>query len=179
MRRRNQRWKRDERSASAGAVRELGLVGWVLAGGDARGAYEVGVCDYIFEHVAPELAGPLPLDVVSGTSVGAIHGCAIASRVDDPRAATKALIERWTALRIDDVIRVDRRRAFNMIRALFGRPPRWSPEANRGGILDPRPLERASRPRERRREGQGASIWLALQTRGPSGQLRGGVIDTN
>jgi hypothetical protein len=28
-----------------------------------------------------------------------------------------------------------------MIRALFGRPPRSSPEANRGGILDPRPLE--------------------------------------
>jgi NTE family protein len=44
-------------------------------------------------------------------------------------------------LRVDDVIRVDRRRAFNMIRALFGRPPRPSPETNRGGILDPRPLE--------------------------------------
>lgn len=116
-------------------------VGWVLGGGGARGAYEVGVCDYLFEHVAPELGRALPLDVVCGTSVGAIHACAIASRADDPRAATRALVERWSELQVDDVIRVDRRRAFNMIRALFGRPPRSSPEANRGGILDPRPLE--------------------------------------
>lgn len=115
-------------------------VGWVLSGGGARGAYEIGVCDYLFEHVAAEFDGRLPVDIVSGTSVGAIHACAIAAHADAPREATRKLTERWTSLRIDDVVRVDRRRAFNMIRALFGHPPRPSAEVNRGGILDSRPL---------------------------------------
>jgi NTE family protein len=117
-------------------------VGWVLGGGGARGAYEVGVCDYIFDQVASDLGGSVPLDVLSGTSVGALHACALAAGADDPRGATQALIARWTALSLNDVVQVDRRRSFAMIRALFGRPPRKpSPEESRGGILDPRPLE--------------------------------------
>jgi NTE family protein len=116
--------------------------GWVLGGGGARGAYEVGVCDYIFTQVARELGQALPLDVVSGTSVGAIHACAIAAGADDVGAVSRALVARWSALEMRDVVHVDRRRAFDTIRALFGRPPRRSSaDANRGGILDPRPLE--------------------------------------
>jgi NTE family protein len=117
-------------------------VGWVLGGGGARGAYEVGVCDYIFSQVARELGQPLPLDVVSGTSVGAIHGCALAAGAGEPRAVTRALVERWSALQMKDVVHVDRRRAFHTIRALFGRSPRrLDAESSRGGILDTRPLE--------------------------------------
>ena len=117
-------------------------VGWVRGGGGARGAYEIGVCDYIFEQVARELAGPVPLDILSGTSVGALHVCALAAGAADPRAAARALVERWTALSVDDVVRIDRRGAFNMVRSLFGHPPRHaSANAKRGGILDPRPLE--------------------------------------
>jgi NTE family protein len=100
------------------------------------------VCDYILAEIERDLGDPVPLDVVCGTSVGALHACALASRADDPRVATRALVERWTKLTINDVIRVDRRRTFNMLRALFGRRPRRSsPEMDRGGILDPRPLE--------------------------------------
>jgi len=122
--------------------RDTPRVAWVLGGGGARGAYEVGVCDYIFDRVAAELGGTVPLDILSGTSVGALHVCALAAGADDPRGATQALIARWTSLRVDDVVQVDRRRSFAMIRALFGRPPRRpSAEAGRGGILNPRPLE--------------------------------------
>jgi NTE family protein len=54
----------------------------------------------------------------------------------------RAFAEQWTSLKIEDVIRVDKRRAFNMVRALLGHPPRKvSSDANRGGILDTRPLE--------------------------------------
>lgn len=63
-------------------------VGWVLGGGGARGAYEVGVCDYIFTQIARDLGQPLPLDVVSGTSVGALHACALAAGADDPLIRT-------------------------------------------------------------------------------------------
>jgi len=124
------------------ARRDPTRVGWVLGGGGARGAYEVGVCDYIFDQVAAELGGHVPLDILCGTSVGALHACALAAGAHDPRGATQALIARWTSLSLNDVVQVYRRRSFAMIRALFGRPPRRpSAEESRGGILDPRPLE--------------------------------------
>jgi NTE family protein len=115
----------------------------VFAGGGARGAYEIGVGSYIFDRVAGEIGRPLPIDVVSGTSVGALHASALAVWADDPGTAMKHLAARWAALSLEDVIRVDRRRTFSMIRALFGRPPRNPTlEVARGGVLDPRPLER-------------------------------------
>jgi NTE family protein len=117
-------------------------VGWVFAGGGARGAYEIGVGSYIFDRVARDLGRPLPIDVVSGTSVGALHASALAVWADDPSSGMKHLAARWTALSLADVIRIDRRRTFNMIRALLGRPPRNpTVDAARGGILDPQPLQ--------------------------------------
>ncbi len=117
-------------------------MGWVLGGGGARGAYEVGVCDYIFSHVARELGGRVPVDVISGTSVGSLLGCALAAGVDDPRAVMRALVSRWSGLRLGDVLHVDRRRAMRMIRALLGRSlPSGDPDLDRGGVLDARPIE--------------------------------------
>ena len=114
----------------------------MFAGGGARGAYEIGVCRYVFERVASDLGRPLPIDVVSGTSVGALHASALAVWADDPRSGMKHIAERWAALSLDDVISVDRGRTLNMIRALLGRPPRNPTlEAARGGMLDARPLE--------------------------------------
>ena len=121
---------------------EPARVGWVLAGGGARGPYEIGVLDYLFDRVAGELRRPLPLDIVCGTSIGAIHACGLAASAHDPGAAVRAFADQWTSLQIEDVIHVDKRRAFNMLRALLGHPPRkTSSDANRGGILDTRPLE--------------------------------------
>jgi hypothetical protein len=68
--------------------------------------------------VAREVGQPLPIDVVSGTSIGAVHAAALAVWADDPQSKMKHLAARWTALSLDDVIRVDRRRTFNMIRAV-------------------------------------------------------------
>jgi NTE family protein len=134
--------RRPKLQSLGGGERDRVRVGWVLGGGGARGAYELGVCDYIFDRVASELGGGVPLDIVSGTSVGALHACALAAGADDPRGAIQAMIARWTSLSVNDVVQVDRRRSFAMIRALFGRPPRnASAEVGRGGILDPRPLE--------------------------------------
>ena len=119
------------------------MLGWVLAGGGARGAYEVGVCGYLFDRIARDLGRPLPTDIVSGTSVGALHASALSAGIDDPTSALRYLAERWTSLELPDVVRVDRRRTFNMLRALFGRPPRHPTlDVAGGGVLDPRPLEK-------------------------------------
>jgi len=55
----------------------------VLAGGGARGAYEVGA----LEALAPALAnrGEVP-DVIVGTSIGALNGAFFAARAHEPLA---------------------------------------------------------------------------------------------
>ena len=114
----------------------------MFAGGGARGAYEVGVCTYLFDRIAADLGRPLPMDVLSGTSIGAIHACSLAAWADDPARGASLLAERWTGLSLDDVIRVDRKRTFNMFRALLGWSPRKPSDGEaRGGMLDARPLE--------------------------------------
>ena len=46
-------------------------VALVLAGGAARGAYEVGVVQYLLEDVAAALGRDVPLDILCGTGGGA------------------------------------------------------------------------------------------------------------
>ena len=51
----------------------------MLSGGGARGAYEAGVLSYLFEDIYPGLGPGFEFDVVSGTSVGAIHAAYLAA----------------------------------------------------------------------------------------------------
>ena len=53
--------------------------GLVLAGGAARGAYEAGVLSYLRDEFEPHLGRELRLDILAGTSVGAIHACYLAA----------------------------------------------------------------------------------------------------
>jgi NTE family protein len=75
----------------------------VLAGGGARGAYEVGALDAL----APALAagGEAP-DIVVGTSIGALNGAFFAARADEPlEAVAAAALEMWRELRWGDALR--------------------------------------------------------------------------
>jgi NTE family protein len=114
----------------------------VLAGGAARGAYEVGVIRYLVEDVARALGRDVPLDILCGTSVGAINVCGLAAHADEPRARGRIAEEHWRALRIEDVVRPDGREVWHILRALLGKPaPIRKGETRRGGILDPAGLE--------------------------------------
>jgi NTE family protein len=112
----------------------------VLAGGAARGAYEVGVVQYILEEVARDV-GDAPLDVLCGTSVGAINACALAAWADDPRGRAARLAEHWETLRIEHVVRPDGREILGLVQSFF-RLGRTNPRLRRGGILDPAGLAR-------------------------------------
>ncbi|MBI4509410.1 MAG: patatin-like phospholipase family protein [Deltaproteobacteria bacterium] len=113
----------------------------VLAGGAARGAYEVGVIQYLFEDVSHDLGRDVPLDILCGTSVGAINACALAAMADDPRRVQR-MIKHWTELRVGDVVRADPRAMLAMVRGLFGSKNGGDEHARRGGILDPAGLTR-------------------------------------
>lgn len=82
-------------------------VALVLAGGAARGAYEVGVVQHIVEEVSRDLGRPVPLDILCGTSVGALNVCMLAAFADEPRVRMKRLIDVWTSLRVTEVVKVD------------------------------------------------------------------------
>jgi NTE family protein len=79
----------------------------VLSGGGARGAYEAGVLSYLFESIYPELPRGFEFDVVSGTSVGAIHAAYVAASAR-MRGAERShgLLATWRDMRLGDVVRI-------------------------------------------------------------------------
>jgi NTE family protein len=92
----------------------------VLAGGAARGAYEVGVLDHIVEHVSKDLGYDVPLDILSGTSVGAVNACALAAWADEPKARVGRLVSEWTGLRISEVVRPTTSSVMGTLRSVIG-----------------------------------------------------------
>ncbi len=86
----------------------------VLSGGGARGAYEVGVLSHLFE------AGPPRIDIISGTSVGAINGAYLASAIHEPAAGMSRLRALWEALTLPKVLGFNPVQASRLPRVLFG-----------------------------------------------------------
>ena len=119
-----------------------GRMGLVLSGGAARGAYEAGVVLHLVEEVARDLGRPLPLDILCGTSVGAINACLLAAFADEPVGRGRRLAAHWRGLRMSDVVHPDGRGIWASVRGLFKsqRSPREQDE-RRGGILDPKGIE--------------------------------------
>ena len=91
----------------AEATRERPRVALVMAGGGSRGAYEAGVLAHLFENVYPKLADDFEFDIVSGTSVGAIHAAYVAAsaHVPGPERARR-IAETWEQMNLRDVLQV-------------------------------------------------------------------------
>jgi NTE family protein len=72
----------------------------VLSGGGARGAYEAGVLRYLLEDLPRRLGRPPRFDIVTGSSVGAIHACFLAATAHRPFRAGERLARIWGRLSI-------------------------------------------------------------------------------
>jgi NTE family protein len=105
-----------ERAANARAPRRFALerrgeaaasrVALVLGAGGSRGAYEAGVLAYLFEEIYPQLPPGFEFDIVSGTSVGALHAAYLAATAHEPtRVRASRLVASWSKLRLSDVLR--------------------------------------------------------------------------
>jgi NTE family protein len=111
------------------------------------------VLTHVFEHVLPKLPGSTEFQVVSGTSVGAIHAAYVAASAGlEPAERASRLTETWRDMRIGDVVHVSVRdlvgvplRALGVTR-LGRRPAGGGSEGPRreviGGLVDVAPLER-------------------------------------
>jgi NTE family protein len=120
-------------------------VGLVLAGGSARGAYEVGVVRYVVEEIAHALGRPTPIDVISGTSAGSINAVMLAAFAGEAARGAK-LADRWTRLELEDVVRPSGREVLRMFGRIFGRGARRDTgPARGGGVFDPSGIERIVR----------------------------------
>lgn len=121
----------------------------VLSGGGARGAYEAGVLSYLFEHVYPQLPPDFEFEIVSGTSVGAIHaGYLAASAHLDPDSRARRLVDTWSGMALDQVLRLSPGdwlgvplRALG-VGSLLRRGQDGGPPDVIGGLVDITPLER-------------------------------------
>lgn len=104
----------------------------VLAGGGARGSYESGVLSYLFGEFAKRHGKPT-LDIISGTSVGAINGGFLATVMDDPSPGVERLVSLWSSLELDQVIGFGMLQATKLGRVLVG-------GSSGAGFFDARPL---------------------------------------
>lgn len=120
-----------------------GRVALVLAGGAARGAYEVGVVQHIVEEVAKDLGRDVPIDIICGTSVGAINGCGLAAFADAPRSRARRLVAQWQSLRMDDVVRIRPLHLAQFVRSLVAPSPlaHEVKEDRYGGLIEPTGME--------------------------------------
>jgi NTE family protein len=126
-------------------------LGLVLSGGGARGAYQVGVLQYL----AREFPSAIP-EILTGVSAGAINAAFIASRQEPFVEKLDELAEMWSNLRIEEVFRVDH--------DLLWRAVRWGGRLLTGGksplppaksMVDTKPL-REVLERELHANSQGA-----------------------
>ena len=119
-------------------------IGLVLSGGGARGAYEVGVLRYIRER----LKGDNRIDIITGSSIGAVNGAYIAATADRPRAQGRLLARVWSELNLDEVCKFGWSQMRALPQVLFGKIRSQSSHgAQLGGLVDPRAMEALVRTR--------------------------------
>lgn len=118
--------------------------GLVLAGGGARGAYEAGVLLFLAE-VLSRRKDPFPFKIITGTSVGAINGCFLASVADNFLRGVKNLVKLWGSLEIEKVLSSNLSGwvslSYQKLLMKIKRRKRKIPRKI-GGIFDTSPLER-------------------------------------
>lgn len=135
----------------------------VLAGGGARGAYEAGVLRYLFTELAPRLDRPVNLEIVCGTSAGALNGCWVAG-YGPAEGAARELSRLWTDMHMEQIFRFTALDLLRSPRQLWGQPGEGGLQSS---LLDASPLHALVRER---------MPWRGIQDRIASGMLHAVVV---
>jgi len=91
----------------------------VLSGGGARGAYEAGVLSFLFDDLPARLGRPVHFDIITGTSVGAVHACYAAATQGEVGAGQR-LLSLWRSLSLGKVFDVGLRDLFRVPWQILG-----------------------------------------------------------
>ncbi len=111
-------------------------VAMILSGGGARGAYEVGVLSYVLDGFARLRGAPPRIDILCGTSVGAINACYLAAHLADPTVGIRRLVDLWTEISLPAVLGFGLRQAMRVHRVVLGGG------ADAAGLFDVTPMAR-------------------------------------
>ena len=119
-------------------------IGFVLSGGGSRGAYEAGIIHYLRTDLAKRMGRHVPIDIVSGTSVGAINAAFLAATMSDPQLQAEQIVTAWRSLRMEELIGMRPGDVLRGARLLLGKEPALpKPGSFRyGGLLDTSGLEK-------------------------------------
>jgi NTE family protein len=123
----------------------------VLSGGGARGAYEAGVISFLRDDLEPRLGRPLRLELLCGTSVGAVTACALAANADRPWSQGAELVKLWSQLSLKQVLRFG---VMDLVRTVR--------EQGGGGLANPEGMR---------------ELMRSIDWRGIGRNLRGGHLD--
>lgn len=108
-------------------------VAMILSGGGARGAYEVGVLWFIFDELSRVMGTPPRIDILCGTSVGAINASFLAAHLADPALGLRRLVELWSELELPRMLGFGVKQMISLPRVLLG--------GGQGrGLFDVRPM---------------------------------------
>jgi NTE family protein len=105
------------RTASSKPRRKVAVI---LSGGGARGAYEVGVLSYVLDAFARVRGAAPPIDILCGTSVGAVNACFLAAHMSDPTIGARRMVDLWTDLHLETVLGFGVRQALSLPQLLLG-----------------------------------------------------------
>src|SRR5437667_86619 len=133
----------------------------------ARGAYEAGVLSYVLDELPGRLGRPVRFQIITGTSVGAIHACYVAATLGRPDAG-RGLIDIWRSLHVGGVYHVGVGDVVGIPLRLLGltrqrkTPPEGAIPERLTGLLDTLPLERLVRE---------SIPWANLRRRVETGEI--------
>src|SRR5881396_2119238 len=119
----------------------------IMSGGGARGAYEAGVLSYVLDELPRRLGRPVRFQIITGTSVGAIHACYVAATLGRPHPG-RGLIDIWRSLEVRGVYHVGVGDVVGIPLRLLGlagqrtMPAEGAIPERLTGLLDTLPLER-------------------------------------
>ena len=116
----------------------------MLSGGGSRGAYEAGILKFLREKLPKVLGRPVPIDIITGTSVGAINAAFMAATMEDPAGQGKLICDAWRSLEIEQMISLRVQDLMRGVRMLLGgkAPPPTPGSYRYGGLLETKGIER-------------------------------------
>lgn len=107
--------------------------GLVLAGGGARGAYEMGIVLGIVEALGLKEEDPFPFPIMCGTSIGSINAGWIAGFADRGNLDAAELTRQWVELSLEHYLRLE---PANLMISALARD-----EMGSRSLLNPEPFE--------------------------------------
>ncbi|MFZ5482522.1 MAG: patatin-like phospholipase family protein [Myxococcota bacterium] len=115
------------------------MLGLVLSGGGARGAYEAGVLRYVLDALPRSLGVDTTPRVICGTSIGALTGAWVGALGTQ---GARHLSSIWQRMEVEDVYRFTARDLVRVPERLLGRR---GPVSEAAALFDPAPLYRLMR----------------------------------